>query len=72
MHIELQINENKVAFFLEYLNSLKEGIVEKMEIKTEPSFMVSSVNEVQQRVKSAQENANYTMHDEFWNEMELK
>ena len=72
MHIELQINENKVAFFLEYLNSLKEGIVEKMEIKTEPNFMVSSVSEVQQRVKSAQKNANYTMHDEFWNEMELK
>ena len=72
MHIELQINENKVAFFLEYLNSLKEGIVEKMEIKTEPNFMVSSVSEVQQRVKSAQENANYIMHDEFWNEMELK
>lgn len=29
MHIQLEINEKNADFFLQYLNSLKEGIVEK-------------------------------------------
>ncbi|HHD81787.1 MAG TPA: hypothetical protein ENK82_02415 [Campylobacterales bacterium] len=35
MNIQLQINESKAEFFLEYLNSLKDGIVEKIEISNE-------------------------------------
>ena len=72
MHIELQINDNRVEFFLEYLNSLKEGIIEKIEIKQEPSFMLNSVDEVRKRVELAEENANYTDHDSFWQEMGIK
>lgn len=72
MHIELQINENRVEFFLEYLNSLKDGIIEKMEIKKQPSFMLSSVDEVKKRVELAEKNANYTEHDDFWQEMGVK
>ena len=72
MHIELQINENRVEFFLEYLNSLKDGIIEKIEIKKQPSFMLSSVDEVKKRVELAEKNANYTEHDVFWQEMGIK
>lgn len=54
MHIELHINENRVEFFLEYLNSLKDGIIEKIEIKQKPSFMLSSVDEVKKRVELAE------------------
>ena len=72
MHIELQINENRVEFFLEYLNSLKDGIIEKMEIRQNPSFMIDNVDEIKKRVASAEKNANYTEHDAFWQEMGVK
>jgi len=71
MKIELQINENRADFFLEYLNSLKDGIIEKMEIKSssKSSFVVDSIEEVRKRVESAEKNANYTAHSKFWQEM---
>ena len=69
MHIELQINESRVEFFLEYLNSLKDGIIEKMEIKQKPNFMIDNVDEVKKRVELAERNANYIEHDVFWKEM---
>jgi hypothetical protein len=43
-----------------------------MEIKTEPNFMVSSVEEIKKRVNSAEQRANFTSHNDFWNEMEIK
>jgi len=72
MYIALQINENKVDFFLEYLNSLKDGIIESMEIKKKEnhSFMVDSVEEVRERVNRAEKNANYIAHHDFWEEMD--
>ncbi len=67
MRIELQISEEKEAFFLEYLESLKEGIVEKIEIKESRfDFFVDSKEEVKNRIMFAEENANYTDHDLFW------
>jgi len=33
MQIQLQINENKIDFFLEYLNSLKDRTIEKERFK---------------------------------------
>jgi len=69
MHIELQINESRVEFFLEYLNSLKDGIIEKMEIKQKPNFMIDNVDEVKKRVELAEKNANYIEHEAFWKEM---
>ncbi len=72
MRIELQISEEKEAFFLEYLESLKEGIVEKIEIKESRfDFFVDSKEEVKNRIKFAEENANYTDHDLFWQEMQV-
>ena len=72
MRIELQISEEKEAFFLEYLESLKEGIVEKIEIKESRfDFFVDSKEEVKNRIMFAEENANYTDHDLFWQEMQV-
>lgn len=73
MQIQLEINEQKADFFLEYLRSLKEGIVEKMVITdaVDKSFVVSSIDEIQSRVENAEKNADYQEHDLFWNEMDV-
>jgi hypothetical protein len=74
MQIQLQINENKIDFFLEYLNSLKDGIIEKIEIQKEvnQSFMIDNVDEVKKRVENAENSANYSSHEEFWEAMGIK
>ncbi len=71
MQIQLDINEKNADFFLQYLNSLKDGIIEKMVIKDDvsKSFMVSSKDEVSQRLENAEKNADYEEHDIFWKEM---
>ncbi len=71
MQIQLEINEQKVDFFLEYLRSLREGIIEKMVINDDArkSFMVSNIDDIQSRVKNAEKNADYQEHEAFWKEM---
>jgi len=71
MHIELQINDEKADFFLEYLNSFKNGVIENITIKknTKQSFLVGSIEEVRERVDNAKKRGNYTSHQEFWEEM---
>ena len=71
MQIQLEINEKNADFFLEYLNSLKEGIVEKMVITDNVSngIVVNDINEVHKRIAHAEANAEYIEHDAFWNEM---
>jgi len=70
MQIQLDINEKNADFFLQYLDSLKEGIIKKMVITDDSkSFMVSSVEEVRKRIDNAEKNAEYEEHDAFWKEM---
>ncbi|HFU77806.1 MAG TPA: hypothetical protein ENK68_04815 [Epsilonproteobacteria bacterium] len=70
MHIQLDINEKNADFFLQYLDSLKEGIIKKMVITDDSrSFMVSSVEEVRKQLDDAETNADYKEHDDFWKEM---
>jgi len=71
MQIQLEINEQKADFFLEYLRSLKDGIVEKMVITDDSNkeFTVNSVEEIQARVMDAEKNADYQEHEAFWKEM---
>jgi len=70
MHIQLDINEKNADFFLQYLDSLKEGIIKNMVITDDSrSFMVSSVEEVGKRLADAEKNADYKEHDDFWKEM---
>ncbi|MBE0496991.1 MAG: hypothetical protein IBX45_11300 [Campylobacterales bacterium] len=66
----MQINEKKAKFFLEYLASLKEGIVEKIDIQKEPLFeAVTSKKEVVHRIAQAEDNAQFCSHEEFWRDM---
>jgi len=71
VHIQLEINEKNADFFLQYLNSLKEGIIEKIIISDEASksFIVDSIDEIHKRIESAEKNADYQEHDLFWKEM---
>jgi len=70
MHIQLDINEKNADFFLQYLDSLKEGIIKNMVITDDSrSFMVGSVEEVRKRLADAEKNADYKEHDGFWKEM---
>jgi len=70
MQIHIEINDNKAEFFLEYLNSLKEGIVKNIHIiDNKNSFEVSSMEEVKKRVLSAEKNAKFQEHKEFWQEL---
>jgi len=73
MHIQLEINEKKADIFLQYLSSLREGIIEKMTIvdHTPKSFVVSSMDEVHKRIENAEKNADFQEHDLFWKEMGL-
>ena len=72
MYIELKINDAKIDFFLEYLQSFKDGIIENIDIKEEqsPSFVVSSIDEVRKRIKKAEDNADYLSEEEFKKEMD--
>ncbi len=72
MYIELKINDAKVDFFLEYLQSFKDGIIENIDIKEElsPIFEVSSIDEVKKRIKKAEDNADYLSEEEFEQEMD--
>lgn len=70
MHIQLEINEKNADFFLQYLDSLKEGIIKNMVITDDSrSFMLSSVEEVHKRLADAEKNADYKEHDDFWKKM---
>ena len=70
MHIQLDISEHSADFFLQYLDSLKEGIIKNMVISDDSkSFMVGSVEEVRKRLASAEKNADYKEHDDFWEEI---
>ncbi len=72
MYIELKINDAKIDFFLEYLQSFKDGIIENIDIKEEQSlgFVVSNIDEVKKRVKKAEDNADYLSEEEFEKEMD--
>ena len=74
MQIQLSINEKNADFFLQYLHSLKEGIIEKIVISDVPdtSFMVNSVEEVHRRLDQAEKRGEYTSHDDFWREFGVK
>jgi len=70
MHIQLDINEKNADFFLQYLDSLKEGIIKNIVISDDSrSFMVGSVEEVRKRLATAEKNSDYKEHDDFWKEM---
>jgi hypothetical protein len=70
MVVRLQINENKAKFFLEYLASLKEGIVEKVDIQKEPlPEVVTSKKEVLHRIAKAEQSATFCSGEEFWRDM---
>ena len=58
MQIQLQINDKNVDFFLQYLNSLKDAIVEKVVISQEdnPEFIVTNVADVHRRISAAEKN----------------
>jgi len=69
MQIQLEINEQKASFFLEYLHSLRDGIIEKIVIDdTHNSFVVNSEDEVLRRVKNAEKSGDYQEHESFWEE----
>ncbi len=72
MYIELKINDAKIDFFLEYLQSFKDGIIENINIKEElsPIFEVSSIDEVKKKIKKAEDNADYLSEEEFEQEMD--
>jgi hypothetical protein len=73
MHIQLDINEKHADFFLQYLDSLKEGIIKNVVITDDSrrSFMVSSTEEVRKHLADAEKNADYKEHDNFWKEMDV-
>ena len=68
MQIQLTINEKSADFFLQYLHSLKEGIVERIVIDDVPQkrFEVGSVDEVRHRIDQAEKRGDYMEHNAFW------
>ncbi len=63
MYVELKINDNKIDFFMEYLQSFKEGIIEHIQIKENEYKPLNPLDEIKSDLKDAMRDiqANKTM-----------
>ena len=53
MYVELKINDNKIDFFLEYLQSFKEGIIEHIQVRGNGHEPLDPLDEIRSDLKDA-------------------
>jgi len=53
MYVELKINDNKIDFFMEYLQSFKEGIIEDIQIRENRDESMNPLDEMRSDLKDA-------------------
>jgi hypothetical protein len=54
------------------VKQFKQSEVSIVEDKVREDFVVSSVEDVQKRVANAEQNNNFTSHEEFWSDIDKK
>ena len=73
MHsLRLDVDNSVYAQFLSFVKQFKQDEVSIVEDRVREDFLVSSVEEVQKRVADAEQNGNFTSHEEFWSEIDKK
>lgn len=73
MHsLRLDVNNSVYSQFLSFVKQFKQSEVSIVEDKVREDFVVSSVEDVQKRVASAEQNNNFTSHEEFWSDIDKK
>jgi hypothetical protein len=53
MYVELKINDNKIDFFMEYLQSFKEGIIENIQVRENRDESINPLDEMRSDLKDA-------------------
>ncbi|MGE4457288.1 MAG: hypothetical protein AB7E13_10140 [Arcobacteraceae bacterium] len=73
MHsLRLDVDNSVYSQFLSFVKQFKQDEVSIIEDRVREDFLVSSVEEVQKRVADAEQNGNFTSHEEFWSEIDKK
>ncbi|OHD98023.1 MAG: hypothetical protein A3E21_02355 [Sulfurimonas sp. RIFCSPHIGHO2_12_FULL_36_9] len=73
MHsLRLDIDNSVYSQFLSFVKQFKQSEVSIIEDKVREDFVVSSVEDVQKRVANAEQNNNFTSHEEFWFDIDKK
>ena len=73
MHtLKLQVNESIYSQVLSFINKFQSNEINLLEDKIQEDFIVSSVDEVKQRVLNAETNAKYVAPDEFFANIDKK
>lgn len=73
MHsLRLDVDNSVYSQFLSFVKQFKQDEVNIVEDRVREDFVVSSVEEVQKRVTNAEQNNNFTSHEEFWSDIDKK
>lgn len=73
MHsLRLDIDNSVYSQFLSFVEQFKKDEVSIVEDKVREDFLVSSVEDVQKRVASAEKNGSFTSHEDFWSDIDKK
>jgi hypothetical protein len=71
MHtLKLQVNESIYSQVLSFINQFQTTEINVVEDIQQEDYIVSSIEEVQKRVSTAEENANYLSVDKFFTDMD--
>jgi hypothetical protein len=70
--MKLQVNESIYSQVLSFINQFQTNEVNLVEDTKQEDYIVSSVEEVQRRVLSAEANGNYISVDTFFSDMDKK
>ena len=73
MHsLRLDIDNSVYSQFLSFVKQFKKDEVSIVEDKVRENFVASSVEDVKRRVANAEENNNFSSHDDFWSDIDNK
>ena len=73
MHsLRLDIDNSVYSQFLSFVKQFKKDEVSIIEDKIREDFVVSSVEDVQKRVADAEQNDNFSSHEDFWSDVDKK
>jgi hypothetical protein len=71
MHsIRLNVDDSVYSQFLSFVNQFNTNELTLVEDTKKESFIVSSEEEVRNRVQKAEANADYIAHDTFWSDID--
>jgi hypothetical protein len=70
--LKLEINESIYSQVLAFLDQFRGDEISIVEDEKQENFLVSSVDEVRERILKAEQNGQYISADTFWTEIDKK